>query len=110
MDVLDAKEHLLAVVLGDRYRERARVCDVIKNLPVLNQLLSNIGSFNLFTILFNHCGIFLEVKVFDYVLVLETLNHFNFFFETRNIRLIVVYRVVFRKNFHGEFRTIFGRA
>ena len=76
--VLHSKKYLLCQVLGDAFREEARVLDIIKKLSARYKLQDYIGDVDMSAILFNHDGIFLRIIVFDDVLVgLELSQYFD---------------------------------
>ena len=76
--VLHNKKYLLCEVLGDAFREGARVRDIIEKLSARYQLQDYIGDVDMSAILFNHDGIFLRIIVFDDILVgLELSQYFD---------------------------------
>ena len=81
VDVVDTEEHLLKVILGNRFGEGARERDVVEELPTRDHLLSNISDLNGCAIFLDHGGVFLELEVLDNVLMVKLGSRTDLFLE-----------------------------
>ena len=81
VNVVDALEDLLEVVLGDGFIKGARVRDVFEELAAGNHLLNDIRYLHLLAIFLYHRRVLFELEVLDHVLVLERGGRLDFLLE-----------------------------
>lgn len=74
VDVVHSLDELLGVVTDDLLVEWTRVSHVVKKLSTMNQLANNVSDLDLFTIFLVPDGVLVEFKIFDNVLVVESLD------------------------------------
>ena len=77
VDVVDRLNQLFSVVTDNSLAEGARVSNIVEQLATWNKFLSEISYRNLFTILFGHYSAFVELEVFDNVLVVHIRDRLN---------------------------------
>ena len=81
VDIVDALEDLLEVVLGDSLRERSRVGHVVKELAARDHFLYDVRDLDLLAVLLDHRSVLLELKVLYHVLKIKRSRRVNLLLE-----------------------------
>ena len=109
MDVVNTLEHLLEIELADVLLERTRVGNVIEEFTSRDHLLSDVGDLDFLAATFDHCGVFLELEVFDDMSVIELGCGVNLLLEQLEGALVELW-VIEAEDLEGVLGAVLRRA
>ena len=96
---MQTQEYLLKVIPTDWLWERPCVGDIIKQFATQDWLLDNVGHSYFLSIVLLIRGLFLELIVFHYVLVVEIGGGFNFLLD-KGYSILIILWIVQLENFY----------
>lgn len=74
VNVVNSLDELLGVVAHNLFVEGARVGNIVEELATMDKFAHDVGNLHLLTILLVPDGAFIELEVFDDMLVVKCLN------------------------------------